>query len=273
MIKIKPTCPYKVDYFNYYRSETIFTDANKPAPTDTIQWDATEYIDQTTESGKQYYVAIGAVKNGVEKLSDVIYAANDIYHQYVYLYESFTTEIPVKFNQVGTNHSIQTNAGAVGNGYYQCGNASYLLFDMPDFFNTIPFCIELYSNSPATGVGGIASFGASMSDYANASVLGDYWYSSTNNINWTHPSISHGAPKNVWVHHAFSWDGSTMRVFMNGTLKYSASISSWTQTKNNGIIGRKSDALSDSVINKIQHLRLTKGVARYINNFIPPVVF
>lgn len=84
MIKFNLSCPYKVDYFNYYRSETIFTHDTKPVITETIPHDTIEYIDRVALSNTQYYIAIGAVKNGIEKISDVqlIKSITSLYRYY-----------------------------------------------------------------------------------------------------------------------------------------------------------------------------------------------
>ena len=67
---------WKVDGFvdeqRYYCSETQIDPANLPAPKAILANDVRSYVDASVEVGKTYYVAVGAVKNGVEKLSDEV---------------------------------------------------------------------------------------------------------------------------------------------------------------------------------------------------------
>ena len=70
MIKYNLSCPYKVDYFNYYRSETPFDINNMPAPTISNIIDI-EFIDTDAEFYKEYYVIFGSIKNGIEYYSSI----------------------------------------------------------------------------------------------------------------------------------------------------------------------------------------------------------
>lgn len=59
-----------VDEQRYYCSETPIDPLNLPAPKDVLAGDVRTYTDVDIDVGKTYYICIGAVKNGVEKLSD-----------------------------------------------------------------------------------------------------------------------------------------------------------------------------------------------------------
>lgn len=61
-----------VDEQRYYCSETPIDTENLPVPKVVLAGDVRTYIDTAVEVGKTYYVAVGSVKNGVEKLSDEI---------------------------------------------------------------------------------------------------------------------------------------------------------------------------------------------------------
>lgn len=69
-----------VDEQRYYCSETPIDPENLPAPKAVFSGDARTYVDTAIEVGKTYYVAVGSVKNGVEKLSDIKVLAPRIYH-------------------------------------------------------------------------------------------------------------------------------------------------------------------------------------------------
>lgn len=65
---------WKLDGFaseqRYYRSESPMDVNSMPSPHEILSGSARSHIDQSGELGKNYYVRIGAFKNGVEKLSD-----------------------------------------------------------------------------------------------------------------------------------------------------------------------------------------------------------
>lgn len=61
-----------VDEQRYYCSETAIDVNNLPAPKVVLANDARSYVDTAIDVGKTYYVAVGSVKNGVEKLSNVV---------------------------------------------------------------------------------------------------------------------------------------------------------------------------------------------------------
>ncbi|WP_411690560.1 hypothetical protein [Acinetobacter towneri] len=68
---------WKLDGFvneqRYYCSETPIDPLNLPVPKAVLAGDVRTYIDSVgIEKGKQYYLAVGSVKNGIEKLSDQV---------------------------------------------------------------------------------------------------------------------------------------------------------------------------------------------------------
>ena len=61
-----------VDEQRYYCSETPIDPENLPAPKVVLAGDARTYIDADIDVGKTYYIRVGAVKSGSEKLSSEI---------------------------------------------------------------------------------------------------------------------------------------------------------------------------------------------------------
>lgn len=84
-----------VDEQRYYCSETQIDPANLPAPKAVLANDVRSYVDAAVEVGKTYYVAVGSVKNGVEKLSDVVFvvATNDPFAAFVISKLSLTSDL------------------------------------------------------------------------------------------------------------------------------------------------------------------------------------
>lgn len=273
------------DSFDVIRSLTSMaglTDAELPTPIATGLL-TMYYVDTTVVEGGTYYYKFRVWRDGVALVSDEkkikAVLTNDELHEFVTLYAPFTENyIPVIgeetiFTLNGSNCSIQTGQGGAGNGFFMAGVESYLTFDMPNFFNTEPFCIDFYGKTTGSGFDGMASFGADLNrDYAIATLTQSTWWLSRTNASWTHGSLAITAPQNTWHHFAFSWDGAgTVRLFVNGVLNRTATgfTSPISQTKNKGVIGKKSDRLSEGYVVSIQHLRLTKGHVRYTGNFAP----
>lgn len=243
------------------------------------------YIDTAISEGATYYYKCRVWRGNEFLLSDEISikasSANDEYANFVQLYMPLQSD----FSQVignktlittGDNNSFQANGGMVGNGFYRAGGASYIDFDMTGFFSgKTPFCIEFYARSNGSGTDGVASFAATKGvDYALATLTSESWFISRNNNDWAHLFLSTGAIQNTWNHHALTYDGENLRRFLNGNLVgITTETIGFTQSRNFGILGKKSDGLSHPAANDFQHLRLTKGVPRYIDSFIPPTVF
>lgn len=60
-----------VDEQRYYCSETLFDANSLPSPKVVLANDVRTYTDADVQAGKTYYVAVGSVKNGVEKVSNI----------------------------------------------------------------------------------------------------------------------------------------------------------------------------------------------------------
>lgn len=75
-------------------------------------------------------------------------------------------------------------------------------------------------------------------------------------------------PLNELVHCAWSRKSNTHRLFVNGVLQHTFSLSGGP-TAGTAFIGSWSDG-SDKLVGYMSDLRVTKGVARYTNDFTPP---
>ncbi|MBK6587935.1 MAG: LamG domain-containing protein [Acidobacteria bacterium] len=76
---------------------------------------------------------------------------------------------------------------------------------------------------------------------------------------------------NTWYHLAATRQGSTYRLFVDGT-QVATTTSSITihDNANSLYIGTSTDGSTSPVNGYIDDLRITKGVARYTANFTPP---
>lgn len=89
-----------VDEQRYYCSETPFTAETRPAPKTVLANDVRTYVDTAVDVDKTYYVAVGSVKNGVEKLSNIL--KRDTIDYLLYMPFSIDKNDHGKFNLVAT---------------------------------------------------------------------------------------------------------------------------------------------------------------------------
>ena len=75
---------------------------------------------------------------------------------------------------------------------------------------------------------------------------------------------------NNWIHVAVSRSGTTQKIFINGVVQLTSTISGTIGQNLTACIGRRSDGVN-AVIGYISNLRVVKGTALYTANFAPPV--
>jgi hypothetical protein len=80
-------------------------------------------------------------------------------------------------------------------------------------------------------------------------------------------------PANTWTHVAVSRNGSTFRLFVNGVVDATATSTNSQTTNASDVfyVGRAGYDSGRIVTGYLDDVRLTKGAARYIGNFTPPV--
>lgn len=79
-------------------------------------------------------------------------------------------------------------------------------------------------------------------------------------------------PENTWNHVALSFDGSNIRLFLNGNLEATASNTDGWYDLGQMEVGcyTNPNYTTYGFLGDIDEVRITKGVARYTSNFIPP---
>jgi hypothetical protein len=80
-------------------------------------------------------------------------------------------------------------------------------------------------------------------------------------------------PANTWTHVAVSRNGNTFRLFVNGVVDATATSTNSQTTNASDVfyVGRSGFDSNRIVTGYLDDVRLTKGAARYIGNFTPPV--
>jgi hypothetical protein len=168
--------------------------------------------------------------------------------------------------------TVNTSVKKFGTGSIYFNTNSYLRFPVvPDFnLSTNDFTYECwyYPVSRPTTYPNIWSFGFSLCDrHANAPSNFSLYM-----LGWS--GIVAGSvtvANNTWYHLAVTRTGNTIKLYVNGTLditaSYSGVVDSGSYGNNYGIIG--SDG-TNYINAYIDDFRITKGLARYTQNFTPP---
>ncbi len=125
---------WKIDGFideqRYYCAETPIDPENLPAPKVVLANDVRSYIDAAVEVGKTYYVAVESMKNGVEKLSDVVsvVATNDPFAAFVISKLSLTSDLIDEKGKLWTPSKTPTfqDGALLFDGYFRASSSDLI---------------------------------------------------------------------------------------------------------------------------------------------------
>ena len=97
-------------------------------------------------------------------------------------------------------------------------------------------------------------------------------YETTNNSTWGINGLASGTafPLNQWVHVAVTWDGSTYRIFQNGTQVASLALASPPAVNASNLYIGAEVGGANPLNGFIDDIRITKGAALYTSNFTVP---
>jgi hypothetical protein len=147
------------------------------------------------------------------------------------------------------------------------------LFD----FGSGNFTIEFWANIPSTSGNG---FFVSVWETVGGSDANSSWLIRLNNNGTLITHLTQGTgtfntltseqlTTNTWFHCAYTRNGNTIYLFINGVLSQSASVSGSMNTVVRPLrVGYQNGG--NPLTGYIDDLRITKGVARYTSNFTPP---
>lgn len=272
-----------VDEQRYYCSETPIDIENLPSTKAVLAGDVRTYVDTDIEIGKTYYVAVGSVKGGIEKVSQEleIFSANDEHWDKVVSLLHFdgdlTDETSRAWQKIGDSSFgggvfgsglLLTRPNSNSNGLYSNG----VVLDSD-------FTIECFVNSSHTAdeqciVSCYKGFGSTGYTWEiilekTAGILHFFHHSGTSGsyILKSSTKIADGV-----VHHiAVTREGSMMRLFIDGNLHDSrVEFREYTSEAPLCIGYQHGGGSRYPYKGMIDELRITKGIARYTTNFTPP---
>ncbi len=183
----------------------------------------------------------------------------------------FDNAMQCDFETVG-NAQISTSVKKYGTGSLAFdGTGDYLSTPAnPIFaFGTGDFTVEawVYPTTIAADWFICSGIGSGGFFFGNSAGVGFGW--GRNAVAWDYRSGSLSI--NTWSHVAVSRSGTTMRLFINGTLQGTAQTNSTLYDLSTGGTSIGSQGTNYYLNGYIDDLRITKGVARYTGNFTPPV--
>lgn len=279
------------DYVNYYRSETPMDLSNMPSPIQTgIQ--GLSFTDTSAVDGVDYYVRFSTVKNSVEKISDEIkLIKSDPYWDNVICLMHFDNNIiDVKGNTWNSNNTGYSYVDSLqnfnkkltkeynSNSYIQVNDSNLGDLDHNDF--TIEFIFTTPTNSNSMFCWILAT------DYINQSGSRGWqivYQPSTSKLSFASSiraannnsldfAFIESTLANIGISYkiAITRKGDIFRMFVDGILK-SQQEKHATMSSGNKIFSGMSPASNTITKNSfsIDELRITRGVARYTENYTP----
>ena len=283
-----------VDEQRYYCSEALIDPNNLPTPKAVLAGDVRTYIDTEIEVGRTYYVRVGSVKNGVEKLSDeVAIDAGDKYATNVIVDLALNQDIIDKKGNIWTQQGPQVfsdesmRINGLDNGVYL---KNPLIQDLSEKY-TIECYVKLNSYNgvkmPSAEfrsnlIFGTSSVSSSIShlisisgdvgiNYGNLAI-----YRSNSDNNGTLVNLKgtgNPVPLNEFFHIALVYDGRDEVLFLSGVEVLRVNnVTGWNPTTNPLRLGNTQIAnhgYRQGGDFNIKKFKITKGIARYTQNFIP----
>lgn len=268
---------WKLDGFvgeqRYYCSETPIDTLSLPTPKAVLAGDVRSYVDTSIEADKAYYVCIGSIRNGTEKLSEQvsIVTSSDAYTAYVVALLHFEDNL---IDETGLNFAYTGAAPIFKIGKF--GKALGQTYGTTNFVSRTVnldsgICtIECYFKQTQTSQRSMIFNTYAIGTTVNGSLLAVYSNQILFNSNTSNIISVPYTPDSEFHHIALVLNAGTIKLFLDGVMRGSVS--------NSAIIGNKKMYIDVDTYNSrntgliIDELRITKGVARYTENFTPPAV-
>lgn len=259
-----------VDEQRYYCSETPIDTENLPAPKAVLANGVRSYVDAAVDVGKTYYIRVGAVKNGIEKISSEIFAGGDIYFDNVtLLIDADGGYLNLINNTAIANNSNTVVTKEVANVLPKFSSDSFLYVNRRAI--TANFVSSLGSIFTIEVVG-FPNFSNTL-NWANWLSVGDTYCVRNNNLSQLTfgrtgktPTFDSGAKAvtaRESIHVCIMSDGVNICTFINGVLVRTYAYSAMTAS---------SLIFNGDFSSYIEAVRVTNSITRYsMSGFTPPV--
>ena len=262
-----------VDEQRYYCSEAQIDTANLPVPKAILSGAVRTYTDTAIEANKTYYIIVGSVRNGVEKLSEQVstVTSSDIYAAYVIALLHFDGNLVdgsgLNFEYSGANPIFKS--GKFGQALGQTYGTTNFVSRTVNLDSGI-CTIECYFKQTQTSQRSMIFNTYAIGTTVNGSLLAVYSNQILFNSNMSNIISIPYTPDSEFHHIALVMNAGTVMLFLDGVLKSSVSSSAIIGNKGMYIDVDTYNARNTGLI--IDELRITKGVARYTENFTPSAV-
>lgn len=272
----------------YYCSLTTMDTNSMPAPKAILAGDVRTYTDTEIEAEKKYYVRVGSVKSGIEKISsefEISTVRNDPYWSNVLCLLRFDGNLTDEKGHIWTGSNVVYEGGKFGSAFRANGTAARLatspntaVFNLSGLSCTLEFWINIVAMN--------ADYGGILTQrYDNSNMIFNIITApNTSNIvleiansdgsrsSITIPSIGVGTYKHI----AFEVDTEMQEIrgFLDGILVVQAE---YPKVMRNSQRAMRVGTLNQSTNNfrpnaLIDEVRVTKGICRYVTDFNVPTV-
>ncbi len=152
---------------------------------------------------------------------------------------------------------------------YGDGSGDYV--SMPiDPIGTDDFTVEAWIYPTSMGATATAISGATINGGLGVVMRLDQWFIGNNSTNQAFTSAANKFVVNQWQHIAMTRQGTSLRLFYNGTL-FDSGTNSYNLNQTDYVLyAAYTDGSYLSFAGHIQDFRITKGLARYTSTFTPP---
>lgn len=272
--------------FKIYRADSPMDPENLPLPIATVGIEDREYIDETVIDNETYYYRISSYLGDAERLSvEIEHIAEDAGDPHwdnvvALLHFDGTDGSVVAIEEKGILMSVTRGTPSLSSAEFKFGGTSWhtsggritspplsnLAFGVGDFTveafvmptnlgaRAEQFIVCMRRNGQILS-GQIMSLQNGRLGFSNGTMwrLGDTTLS-----------------ENVWTHVAVSRESAVIRFFINGVLDEQGVDGTNFSEDRNLNIGNAEGSNNSPFYGFIDELRITKGVARYTENFTPP---
>ena len=268
------------DSFDVIRSDAPMDINALPSPIAT-NLPTMYHVDTTVVEGATYYYRVVAWRDAVSKVSGEIELkalSGDVHWDNVVVLlhfdGDFTDEAGMSWTASGGATTTSEGAKFGMSGNFPGGNSAYVISSSPLNFGAEDFTVEYFLQPRTAHQGTIITNrdGGEIGWLSRVEANGSIGFLNIGSTQTSVVSPPGAVVPLVWTHVAFAKEGSTGRLFINGVLAASGTFKAATASSRGVSIGstRYDGAAYRSFNGLLDELRITKGVARYTEDFPPP---